>query len=161
MTFSSRAPLHARLAPLAFVSVLGAMLTAGCENKHIGRPCDIGIQGDAGAPPVGGTIAAINPQALECPSRICILPGNETGLNTTSLCTADCSSDDDCSDGESGGETSNLCKHGFACIIPTIVGELCCRQFCVCKDFLLDADKSRLKPMVCLSGTGSTCKNVQ
>ena len=49
---------------------------AGCEDKHIGRPCELGASAaDAGT----GSTAVITSPALECPSRICVLPGAETG----------------------------------------------------------------------------------
>jgi hypothetical protein len=112
-----------------------------------------------------GTTATINPEALECPSRICLLPGAEKTTDTTSLCTADCQSDDDCSDAETGprnSSTDHHCETGFACIVPTTVGDFCCRRFCACKDFLnINPMTGYQIPKVCQSGSGNTsCKNV-
>jgi len=150
-------------APLALAFVLVAMV-AGCEDKHIGRVCDLnagGGMGGMGGSTTGGTTATINAQALECPSRICLQPVIETGTNTTSLCTADCSSDDDCSDGESRGSgTGDLrCQKGFKCIVPVTVGDFCCRRMCVCKDFLADPNAPFTNPSEC--DAPSACKNVK
>ena len=62
-------------------------LGGACEDKHIGRPCELGTM------PMGGTsgsVATVSSPALECPSRICLLPGAETSNigNTGPLCTA-------------------------------------------------------------------------
>jgi hypothetical protein len=159
MTFLSRRLSATRLSCALAVLALATLSTAGCENKHIGRPCDLGISDDGGAPP-GGTTSTINPEALECPSRICLLPPNQTNVNVKSLCTDFCSSDDDCSDGETGSMSSMLCTQGFACVVATTVGDFCCRSMCVCKDFILDLKTARNKPAACLPGSGNTCKNV-
>jgi hypothetical protein len=167
MTFPSRSRLFAqlgqlgRIAPLAFVLALTTLAVAGCENKHIGRLCDLGVSDDGGTAGTG-TTATINSEALECPSRICLLPGNEQGANTASLCTAECSSDDDCSDGETTSDPNNVhCKSSFVCTIPTTVGDFCCRKMCVCKDFLIMPTTGGFGqvPAVCMSAAGG-CKNV-
>ena len=159
MTFLPRRLPATRFACALAVLALAALSTAGCENKHIGRPCSLAIMDDGGAPP-GGTTSTINPEALECPSRICLLPPNQTNVSITQsgmgMCTDFCSSDDDCSDGESSGG----CTQGFACVVATTVGDFCCRQMCVCKDFILDLQTARNKPSACLPGSGNTCKNV-
>jgi hypothetical protein len=121
------------------IGLLLFTLAAGslsCENKHIGRPCDLSTGPDAG--PNGGTTATID-EGLECPSRICLLPTRDTFSQdppTSSLCTADCSSDDDCADGElRNASNPSGCVAGFVCKIPETVGDFCCRHLCVCKDF--------------------------
>ena len=123
-----------------FVAMLGVgALAAGCADNHVGRACDIGAQVDGGQ-----TNAIVNPSALECPSRVCLLPNAEKttsiSMPTGPLCTADCSSDDDCANGErrSGGNTRG-CQSGFKCL--RLVGGLesspiACQPVCVCKDFL-------------------------
>jgi hypothetical protein len=164
MTLSSR-PLSkiaflkkgASVAPLALAIAL--LVTSGCEDKHIGRVCSLDTA-DAGVSGTG-TSATLNGQAVECPSRICLSPAAEMNTNTTSLCTATCSSDDDCSDGEtSSDKTSNQCKTGFTCIVATTVGPFCCERMCVCKDFV-DTTRTGFNktPVVCLPGQ-STCRNV-
>jgi hypothetical protein len=58
---------------------------------HIGQACQVPPEvAEAGA---ASTIIDVE---LECPSRFCVLPARETATDTTSLCAADCSSDDDC-----------------------------------------------------------------
>jgi hypothetical protein len=139
-----------------------ALGSAGCENKHIGRTCD--LNADAGTTSGTGSTATINPEALECPSRICILPAASGATDTTSLCTADCSSDDDCSDGETGPKanaTDHHCESGFVCTYATTVGDFCCRKFCLCKDFTGPPPSGGFPtPTICQAGMNSSCKNV-
>src|SRR4051794_23933102 len=122
----------------AFVLLTGA----GCQDKHLGRLCEIPI--DGGVETQLPTNFSINSLALECPSRICIKPVNMTGTDTTSLCSEECSSDDDCADGEKRGSekddpTDRRCKSGVACRTPIarIAGAQYypCKRLCVCKDF--------------------------
>jgi hypothetical protein len=128
-------------------------LSAGCEDKHIGRSCELGTTSpDAGTS--GGSVATISSPALECPSRICILPGGDTANteNTGPLCTASCSSNDDCSDGESGpkGDPNDRhCENGFVCMWPTTVGDFACQKLCVCRDFVVEPRGGFQKPTVC------------
>ncbi len=146
---------------------LGVMLTAGCEDKAIGRACDVQ------APPDGGTNKAIfNAQALECPSRICLRPAKEStvamSVDTSPVCTAECSKDKDCSDGETrnpGNKDDKRCKGGWVCAVPFVTGDLCCKKLCMCKDFLPTVpDKDG--PPVCdpkhpVNQPVAQCKNVK
>jgi hypothetical protein len=166
MTFSSR-PLSklAQLplaAPFAFAIALLGLVSSGCEDKHIGRVCDLDTA-DAGTTSTS-TSSVIQGQAVECPTRICLLPAANVGTNTGPLCTATCSSDDDCSDGETTSDhTSKQCKTGFACLVATTVGNFCCERMCVCKDFIDTTRPDYNKtPTVCQSGATppSMCKNV-
>jgi hypothetical protein len=162
MTNPSRARGFAhfrRIAPLAFVFALTTLATTGCEDKHIGRKCELGVSDDGGV--AGGSSATINSEALECPSRICVLPENAANASTGPLCTADCSSDDDCSDGETTTDPHDThhCKTSFVCTIPTTSGDLCCRKMCICKDFLIGNGPFNQTPLVCQSPAGG-CKNV-
>jgi hypothetical protein len=152
---------------LVVATVLGG---ASCENKHIGRPCLLSVDPDAG--PTGGATATID-VGLECPSRICMLPAQDPNAfqsapRTTALCTADCSSDDDCADGElrsndmSGADTR--CRTGFACKVSETVGDFCCRRLCVCKDFIGKTPAGGYPtPEVCMSTPSNkvNCKNIQ
>jgi len=159
MTFSPR-PLSklAQLAPFAFAIALLGLVTSGCEDKHIGRVCDLDTA-DAGTTTTG-TSSTIQGQAVECPTRICLLPQMQTTTNTGPLCTAGCGSDDDCSDGETtSDQNSRQCKKGFACTIATTVGAFCCEKMCVCKDFIDLTQDYHKVPTVCTPGM-STCKNV-
>jgi hypothetical protein len=161
MTFSPRPRLFARFAGLGLVVIaLGALASSGCEDKHIGRKCDLDVP-DGGVA-TGNLLATINSAAVECPTRICLLAAANKPTNTGSLCSADCSSDDDC-----GGETTTNsndthCKSGFACLVPTTVGDFCCRRLCVCKDFVdtLQSDY-HATPDACKPGNGlSSCPSV-
>jgi hypothetical protein len=160
MTFSPR-PLSKLAQPtvLAFAIVALGLVSSGCEDKHIGRVCDLDTQ-DAGTSSTG-TSSTINSQAVECPSRICLLPAGDKTTNTGPLCTSGCSSDDDCSDGETTSDPqSHQCKSGFTCMVATTVGGLCCERLCVCKDFVDTSVAGYNKlPKVCEPGQGQ-CKNV-
>jgi hypothetical protein len=130
-----------------------AMLGFGgaCEDKHIGRTCELGTA------PVGGTsgsVTTVSSPALECPSRICILPGGDTGnpTNTGPLCTATCESNEDCEDGETGpkGSASDRhCENGFVCMWPTTVGNFKCQRLCVCRDFVSPNSQGITQPKDC------------
>ena len=146
-------PSSSRLAfALRRVSLLavlaGASLLSACEDKHIGRPCDIGV--DMIKDP---KLATINPAALECPSRICLLPAADvTNVTTKAFCTDECGGDDDCSDGETRNKSKpgdTRCEHGFVCrrLIPKLESNpLSCKPVCVCRDFLLTDDPNQRPP---------------
>lgn len=166
MTFISRSrALAAGVRAPASVLALTAlvfMVFASCDNKHVGRYCELGVT-DPGTPSGGGSTATINSQALECPSRICILPGQENGgTDTQALCTAECGSDDDCSDGEGGPKGNgddHHCESGFACVVPTTVGDFCCRRMCVCRDFLnINPQTGYQIPAICRNGGAQSCR---
>jgi hypothetical protein len=118
----------------ATLVALAALVGTGCEDKAIGRPCD--VLADAGA-----TQAVYNAQALECPSRICLKPivsGEDKSVDTKPYCSAECSKDSDC-DGEhrdSNNIFDKRCGKGFVCGVAFEVGPLCCKKLCLCKDFL-------------------------
>jgi hypothetical protein len=119
----------------ALVVALAALGSTGCEDKAIGRPCD--VLADAGA-----MQAVFNAQALECPSRICLKPVRQEGVtravNTVAYCSAECSKDSDC-EGESRDPSNGRdrrCETGFVCGVGFEVGPLCCKKLCLCKDFL-------------------------
>ena len=146
--------LSVRIFGLALVAsaALGAV---GCEDKHIGRMCDVGM----GAGGASGTEAQFNNQALECPSRVCILPVAAGSLVNVpgALCTATCESDDDCSDAEIRPKGTNdpldkRCNTSFKCrrILPGLsTNPLACKRLCVCADFLPENDDSIGDPAGC------------
>ena len=149
---------------LVALGVLALGMGGGCDDKHIGRPCNTGVV-DAGAS--GGGVAILTSPSLECPSRICLqaAPGGttETGPQQAAegaMCTASCSTDDDCSDGDPG----TLCKKGFVCTWPTTTGSFCCEKMCVCHDFVMVPSGGIPEPSTCLSvsaGGPGTCQNVK
>jgi hypothetical protein len=164
MTFSPRPsfPNASRFlagARLALAVAVIGLVSMACEDLHIGRPCDL-VAADAGASGTGRN-ATINSQAVECPTRICLFPAADKISSVGPLCTADCSSDEDCEDGELGAKNTKKCNAGFVCTVPTTVGDFCCRKMCVCKD-LIDTQSGdyRNTPEVCKAGQ-TMCKNVR
>ena len=136
------APSRHLLTAIARASLLGASLLAlaafgsmACEDNGIGRPCD--VLADAGQ-----TQAVYNNQALECPTRVCLKPLRQEGVSnivdTGPYCSAICSKDSDC-DGQkrdSKEASDKRCAGGYACGVAFVVGPLCCKKLCLCKDFL-------------------------
>jgi hypothetical protein len=138
-----------------------ALGNTGCEDKAIGRPCDV-FPGDAG---ITGPQALYNPLAVECPSRICIKPAAVQGASpdTTALCSAPCSQDSDCDPSQARTCNSNdpnchdrRCTSGFACAIPFITGPICCQKLCVCKDFY--GSSGITTPPACQGSGAATCQ---
>jgi hypothetical protein len=125
------------LSALTLAGALSSLVfvLAACEDKAIGRRCD--VQADAGS-----MQAVFNGQALECPTRICLKPARDNGVaanvDTAPYCTAECSKDSDC-DGETRDKNNGAdrrCKGGFVCGVGFEVGPLCCKKICLCKDFI-------------------------
>jgi hypothetical protein len=148
------------------LSVLGALVLAAvalgnisCEDKGIGRSCD--VLTDASA-----LQGVFNSEALECPSRICIKPvldpnKAEQSPPTSAYCSASCSQDSDCDDGQirdKSNANDRRCASGFVCGIPFVKGRLCCQKLCLCKDFLSSA--GAVTPNGCKDGADLTCTTV-
>ena len=143
-----------RSASVPFLFFVLASLTgaAGCEDKAIGRVCE--VQADAGS---SSEQALINGQALECPTRICLRPAPDSTLaqsvDTTSLCTAECSKDSDCDGAETRVGSNNKdkrCRTGFVCGVASTTGSVaCCKKLCLCKDFLVIPPSGLEAPVVC------------
>jgi hypothetical protein len=145
---------------LALVGTLSSLVfvLAACEDKAIGRKCD--VQADAGL-----SQAVFNGQALECPTRICVKPARDnavaTAVDTAPFCTAECSKDSDC-DGEtrdSANSGDKRCKGGFVCGVGFEVGPLCCKKICLCKDFIPKAGLTAAASCDKSKGV-STCPNL-
>lgn len=146
LSSSSRSTRSQSLLPLLFlVTAISTLSSLGCEDKHIGRPCMTGIPADPNS-------ASVNPQALECPSRICLLPARQgmSVVTAGAMCTDYCSGDDDCSDAEKYDSNTNPtgCRFGFACRIPigALENPIACKRVCVCKDFLTTEDAKQAPP---------------
>jgi hypothetical protein len=127
-----------------------ALATSGCPaDDHVGRPCEVGTQ------PIGGSsgqVVTLASPALECPSRICLLPGTGNAQGTGALCTATCDSDADCEDAEVGAKgdpADHRCENGFTCTWPTMVGAFACQKLCVCRDFVGEPVGGFKKPATC------------
>lgn len=139
------------LPALVRTSLLGAVLLGfsaflnmACEDNGIGRPCD--LMADAGP-----TQAVYNAQALECPSRICLKPvlNSLKDRETGPYCSALCSKDSDCEGQKRDGNNPDdkRCTSGYACGVAFVVGPLCCKKVCLCKDFL--SEKGVTVPLTC------------
>lgn len=128
-----------------------ALGLGGCEDKAIGRVCELTAEGKQNE-------AVVNGQALECPSRICLRPARDISkaesVDTVALCSAECSKDSDCD----GGETRNpdkshtldkRCKSGFVCGVAQVTGSFCCKKLCMCKDFLVIPASGLETPSAC------------
>jgi hypothetical protein len=160
MRFASRVISHgasARGYVLAAVAVV-ALGLAACNDEHIGRACNTNAPADAGA---ASGVSIISSPSLQCPSRICIQP--EGAPAEASMCTASCTTDDDCSDPDPG----TTCKKGFVCAWPTTAGPFCCQKMCVCHDFVTVPKGGFPVPATCMSPGSSpdapnpaTCQNV-
>ena len=132
-----------------------SLVVAGCPKVRVGATCDLGV-GDAGLADADPTAATINPGVPTCPGRICVQPTAEKSTTTGPLCSADCSSDDDCNNNEiTRSATDPHCKSGFSCVVVTTVGPLCCQKLCICRDFFSESQT----PPECVPGM-SACPNV-
>jgi hypothetical protein len=168
MSFASRLIPRSGNAVRGYFLVLGVLalgLGGGCEDKHIGRPCNTNVA-DAGV--TGGRVAILTSPSLECPSRICLQAAPQgTGSADEqaaegAMCTTGCSTDDDCSDSDPGTK----CTGNFICTWPTTTGNFCCQKMCVCHDFVVVPKGGIPEPQSCLSASAggpspSTCVNVQ
>jgi len=141
------------------LSAVALFASTGCEDKAIGRPCDILTDASASQ-------AVFNAEALECPSRICLKPAVDplapaVSPTTTSYCSASCSQDSDCG-GAQGRDKSNpldrRCQGGFSCGIAFVKGKICCQKLCLCRDFLNPITGTQT-PIACTGDGPSTCNN--
>jgi hypothetical protein len=116
------------------VLLLSALALAGCDDNPVGRICDLGVTPDP-------TEAVVASPSLDCVSRTCLrvpqevaeLPDGSLALTgNLGLCTAECSSDDDCDK-----VPESPCQTGFTCGVPVTVGPFCCKKLCICKDYLV------------------------
>jgi hypothetical protein len=145
---------------LAWSSVLGlaaAVLAAGCEDKALGRSCD--LRADAS---VSATQGAYSMPAADCPSGICakpaVQPGVSTDLTTGPYCTIRCNADNDC-DGQTRDFTNTndkRCMKGFVCAIPFGEGKLCCQKLCLCRDFFSSSVGPAI-PAACQNDAVASC----
>src|SRR5262245_59704802 len=140
-------------------SLAAALAFAGCADNPVGRICDLG------AVPAEGQ-AVVASASLDCVSRTCLrvpltapeLPKNsEYPTGQLGLCSAECSSDDDCD-----RVPESPCQTGFSCGVPVTVGPFCCRKFCICKDYIVVPKKGGLPtPAACDAGNNANaCCNL-
>ncbi len=142
----------AKASRFAFLLVVlsAAFGSNACEDKAIGRVCELSVDGGAQSQ------AVVNSQALECPTRLCLRPAQDINMaervDTTSLCSAECSKDSDCDGGETRKGTNMKdfrCKGGFVCGVATVTGSYCCKKLCMCKDFLTIPASGLETPKAC------------
>jgi hypothetical protein len=162
-----------RLAWLPALFIALAIATA-CEDKGIGRPCD--LRADVIDGGVSATTGVYNSNATDCQSRICMKPavqaGVATDLDTGPYCSAVCSSDSDCNGQTRDDSNPNdkRCKKGYTCALAFGAGQsidvsgqptngtqpLCCVKVCLCKDFYSPAYGPGI-PSECQPGASATC----
>jgi hypothetical protein len=113
------------------------LMSAGCHrDPTMGQLCDLTVD-------AGPSQGIVNMTAGTCPTGLCLKPVVSPGASvvdppTGATCTQECSSDSDC-DGQlrnTDDAQDARCKGGFTCGVPFVVGPLCCKHFCMCKDFL-------------------------
>jgi hypothetical protein len=137
-----------RLCAAAVFGFAFVVMGLGCKRDQVvGRSCDLAVDADSSQ-------TTINMSAPECPTGLCLKPadnGYHADLPSGATCTAECSSDSDCSgESRSSGDPSDTrCVGGFVCAVPFVVGPLCCKRLCVCRDFLVPGDVST--PVACQS----------
>jgi hypothetical protein len=115
------------------VAIAGLVALIACTSSPVGRICELGT-----AAPSPSDVVVASP-SLDCVSRTCLrvplsreLPeGSTFPIGNSGLCTAECSSDDDCE-----RVPESPCKTGFTCAVATTVGPFCCRKLCQCKDYI-------------------------
>jgi len=118
------------------IAAFGASST-GCSDNPVGRICDLGT-----ATPQAGEVVVASP-SLDCVSRTCLRvpksrelpPGSKFPEGNNGLCTAECSTDADCD-----RVPESPCILGFTCGMAVTVGPFCCRNFCICKDYIVIPD---------------------
>ena len=133
---------------------------AACSGQPVGRICDLGT-----ALPEPSEVVVASP-SLDCVTRTCLRvplgkdlpPGSTYPSGTNGLCTAECSSPDDCD-----RVPESPCKTGFTCGVAVTVGPFCCRKFCICKDYIVLPDNGGTPPdpKACDAGNpDNTCCNL-
>jgi len=133
---SGRVPQLSRGRLLCFLALAAGGLASAtaCEDKAIGRQCDLTQSIDA-------THGGYNTNATDCPSRLCVKPMVQPGispdLDTAAYCSAECSSDNDCEGQtrDSSNPNDKRCRKGFTCAAVFPVGKLACKKVCLCRDF--------------------------
>ena len=125
----------------------GGGIGAPGARATLGVACDIG--NSINLP----TVLAVNPDAGECGSKLCLFPAQERSTGTGPLCTAPCASDTDCASGQVRSNTpgDRRCQMGFVCrtLLPKLENNpLSCQSVCVCRDFLSSSDPN-LRPPSC------------
>jgi hypothetical protein len=124
----------------------------GLGEGIVGSPCDLSF---ANAKP---SQAVYNAQASECYSRICLKPLDQVGVDTSSFCSSPCQTDSDCNGVRRSPDnpSDKRCMSGFTCGVAFVVGPLCCKPICLCKDFM--AGSTAAIPQMCLQDGQPGCQ---
>ena len=113
----------------------------GCEDKHIGRPCELGTMPTRRVAAAQVATSRRPRSSARAASACCRAPQTAIRENTGPLCTASCEANETATDGETGRRTIPTiasCENGFVCMWPTTVGNFACQQLCVCRDFVVE-----------------------
>lgn len=137
------APIVAALAVLTTLVVVVA-----CAEDDVGIPCEIG--GSTGGDGGGGS-SQINPQAMDCRSRLCLKFGS---FQEGAMCTTICEADDDCP------EDTETCKSGFKCLPAVETGALRCCKMCVCNEFASGSDAGVGLSATCAAKPNDNCPDL-
>ena len=121
----------------------------GGQATDLGKPCSL-------AAPTSPSVLTLDATSATCESHLCLSPPGLGVGPQTSLCSATCSSDDDCANGikSTGTEPDGVprCRLGFRCrtLIPPLEGNpASCKPLCVCIDSFLDPNQVATKPPGC------------
>lgn len=136
------APMIAALAVLATLVIVVA-----CEEDDVGIPCEIGGTSTDG----GSGNSLINPQAMDCRSRLCLKFGS---FQSGAMCTTICESDDDCPD------KTVTCETGYTCLPAVETGALRCCKMCVCKKFATGSDAGTSLGATCAANPNDKCPDL-
>jgi hypothetical protein len=132
---------------LLALALLAVGFVTGCGGDPVGRVCDLGNQ-----TPEPSEVVVASP-SLDCVTRTCLRvplsrelpPGSSYPSGNNGLCTAECESADDCE-----RVPESPCKTGFTCGVAVTVGPFCCRNFCICKDYVVVPENGTLPvPKAC------------
>ena len=136
-----------RRGQVVLLGLVMATALSACTDNPVGRICDLGSQMPA------ATEVVVASPSLDCVSRTCLRvplgrelpPGSSFPAGNNGLCTAECSSDDDCDK-----VPESPCTTGFTCGVAVTVGPFCCRKFCICKDYVVVPENGKLlTPKAC------------
>jgi hypothetical protein len=103
-------------------AALLVLLCAACSGGGGDRP-PVGSC-ETGAPDGGGNV--VTSPAPECRGDMCL---RFAGV-VADVCSMECTSYKDCESLEWD------CAGGFSCVVAVTDGEACCKQICVCRDYL-------------------------
>jgi hypothetical protein len=133
-------------------------LGAGCNDNPVGRICDLGTQTP------GDQETVVASPSLDCVSRTCLRevptralpPGGVLPPANSGLCTAECSTDDECD-----RVPESPCVTGFTCGVAVTAGPFCCKKFCICKDYIDPAQNDVMTGVACdASKSDNDCCNL-